>query len=285
MRRFVLIFIFLILVIIVGLFFYQGNDFKKNDSISSSDEDIASLHTVKGVIDVEKAVGEAIKDHGKSYRKGEYIAEGHIILSTEQKANEVKVYAIASVGVFEFQDRMFAIVSGSGAIPTVVTFSVGKHGRYKLVAYEEPIDGDKYTESIKRMFPKKHHLKVLYAEKYYDELVKQQEEQAKEYLKKIGRDAKVITSYVEKRPLNISIQAMNYFLQMRSSDPFLNECPDWLGTREVIEKGVRYVYETSQSKTNDGRDAVVLRKMKEDGTIIEMRKYVIEENQIKRTEE
>ncbi|WP_461202818.1 hypothetical protein [Anoxybacillus sp. TBDG-1] len=88
MGRFVVIFIFLILVIIVGLFFYQGNDFKKNDSISSSDEDISSLHTVKGVIDVGKAVSESIRDHGKTYRKGEYIAAGHIILSTEQKAND-----------------------------------------------------------------------------------------------------------------------------------------------------------------------------------------------------
>ncbi|KFZ41770.1 hypothetical protein JS80_14660 [Anoxybacillus sp. KU2-6(11)] len=126
---------------------------------------------------------------------------------------------------------------------------------------------------------------MLYAEKYYDELAKQQERQAREYLKQIGRDAKVSTLYVEKQPLNISVEAMNHFLTLLGSDSFLNECPDWLGTREVIEQGIRYVYETSQSKTNGGRDTVVLRKMKEDGTIIEMRKYVIEENQIKRTEE
>ncbi|KHF29510.1 hypothetical protein LR68_01871 [Anoxybacillus sp. BCO1] len=87
---------------------------------------------------------------------------------------------------------------------------------------------------------------------------------------------------MEKQPLNISVQAMNHFLRMLSSDPFLNECPDWLGTREVIEQGIRYVYETSQSKTNDGGDVVTLRKMKEDGAVIDMRQYVIEENKLKR---
>ncbi|PIC03738.1 DUF4825 domain-containing protein [Anoxybacillus flavithermus] len=243
------------------------------------------LYALKGVGGVEKAVSEAIKKHGKSYRKGEYIAEGHIILGTEQKENKVKAYTIASIGVFEFQDGIFAIVSGSGAIPTVMTFSIDEHGQYKLIAYEEPLDGDAYAKSVKRMFPKKYYSQVLYAEKYYDELAKQQERQAREYLKQIGRDAKVSTLYVEKQPLNISVEAMNHFLTLLGSDSFLNECPDWLGTREVIEQGIRYVYETSQSKTNGGRDTVVLRKMKEDGTIIEMRKYVIEENQIKRTEE
>ncbi|MGJ7035478.1 transcriptional regulator [Anoxybacillus eryuanensis] len=284
MRKFA-IFSLLIVAMIVAMLFYGGNDFKAKDAIPILDENGSSSYELKDATNVEKAVSEAIKEHGKTYGKGEYITEGHIILGTERKENEVKAYTIASVGVFEFQDRIFTIVSGSGAIPTVMTFSIDEHGQYKLVAYEEPLDGEEYVESIKKMFPKKYDSKVLNAEKYYGELVKQQEKQAKEYLKKIGRDAKVITSYVEKQPLNISVQAMNYFLQMRSSDPFLNECPDWLGTREVIEQGVRYVYETSQSKANDGRDVVVFRKMKEDGTIIEMRKHVIEENQIKRIEE
>ncbi|ACJ32675.1 DUF4825 domain-containing protein [Anoxybacillus flavithermus] len=239
------------------------------------------LYALKGVGDVEKAVSEAIKEHGKTYGKGEYITEGHIILGAEQKGNEVKAYTIASVGVFEFQDGIFAIVSGSGAIPTVMTFSIDEHGQYKIIAYEEPLDGDAYAKSVKRMFPKKYYSQVLYAEKYYDELAEQQERQAREYLKQIGRDAKVSTWHVEKQPLNISVEAMNHFLTMLGSDPFLSKCPDWLGTREVIEQGIRYVYETSQSKTNDERDVIVLKKMEEDGTIIDMRQYVIGENKLK----
>ncbi|WP_238798982.1 MULTISPECIES: transcriptional regulator [unclassified Anoxybacillus] len=281
MRKFA-IFSLLIVAMIVAMLFYGGNDFKAKDAMPILDENGSSSYELKDATNVEKAVSEAIKKHGKSYRKGEYIAEGHTILSIEQKGNEVKAYTIASVGVFEFQDGIFAIVSGSGAIPTVMTFSIDEHGQYKLIAYEEPLDGDAYAKSVKRMFPKKHYSKVLYVEKYYDELAKQQERQAREYLKQIGRDAKVSTSHVEKQPLNISVEAMNHFLTLLGSDSFLNECPDWLGTREVIEQGIRYVYETSQSKTNDGRDVIVLRKMREDGTVIDMRQYVIEENKLKR---
>nr|WP_284693512.1 transcriptional regulator [Anoxybacillus kestanbolensis] len=264
------------------MFFYDGNDFNEKDTIPILDKNDSNSYELKDATNVEKAVSEAIKEHGKTYGKGEYITEGHIILGAEQKGNEVKAYTIASVGVFEFQDGIFAIVSGSGAIPTVMTFSIDEHGQYKLIAYEEPLDGDAYAKSVKRMFPKKYYSQVLDAEKYYDELAKQQERQAREYLKQIGRDAKVSTSYVEKQPLNISVEAMNHFLTMLGSDSFLNECPDWLGTREVIEQGIRYVYETSQSKTNDGRDVIVLREMKEDGTVIDMRQYVIRENKLKR---
>ncbi|MCL6616996.1 MAG: transcriptional regulator [Anoxybacillus ayderensis] len=267
---------------IIGMFFYGENDFKAKDAMPILDESVSSSYERKDATNVETAVSEAIKEHGKTYGKREYITEGHVILDTEQKGNKVKAYTIASVGVFEFQDGIFTIVSGSGAIPTVMTFSIDEHGQYKLIAYEEPLDGEAYVESIKKMFPKKYDSKVLYAEEYYDELAKQQERQAQEYLKNIGRHAKVSISYVEKQPLNISVQAMNHFLRMLSSDPFLNECPDWLGTREVIEQGIRYVYETSQSKANDGRDVVTLRKMKEDGTVIDMRQYVIEENKLKR---
>ncbi|MCX8001337.1 MAG: transcriptional regulator [Anoxybacillus mongoliensis] len=281
MRKFA-IFSLLIVAMIVAMLFYGGNDFKAKDAMPILDENGSSSYELKDATNVETAVSEAIKEHGKTYGKGEYITEGHIILGTEQKGNEVKAYTIASIGVFEFQDGIFTIVSGSGAIPTVMTFSIDEHGQYKLIAYEEPLDGDAYAKSIKRMFPKKHHSQVLYAEKYYDELVKQQERQAQEYLKQIGRDAKVSISYVEKQSLNISVEAMNHFLTMLGSDSFLNECPDWLGTREVIEQGIRYVYETSQSKANDGRDVVVFRKMKEDGTVIYMRQYVIEENKLKR---
>lgn len=281
MRK-VAIFSSLIAIMIIGMFFYGENDFKAKDAMPILDESGSSSYERKDATNVETAVSEAIKEHGKTYGKGEYITEGHVILETEQQGNKVKAYTIASVGVFEFQDGIFTIVSGSGAVPTVMTFSIDEHGQYKLIAYEEPLDGEAYVESIKKMFPKKYDSKVLYAEEYYDELAKQQERQAQEYLKKIGRHAKVSLSYVEKQPLNISVQAMNHFLRMLSSDPFLNECPDWLGTCEVVEQGIRYVYETSQSKANDGRDVVTLRKMKEDGTVIDMRQYVIEENKLKR---
>jgi len=42
-----------------------------------------------------------------------------------------------------------------------------------------------------------------------------------------------------------------------------------------VEDGIRYIYETLQSKTDDGYDLITFKKTKEDGTLIEERKYKI----------
>ena len=62
-------------------------------------------------------------------------------------------------------------------------------------------------------------------------------------------------------------------------NPFLNDCPYWLGTREKVEEGVRYIYETAQSKTSDGYDLMIFQKKEEDGTVLEELKYKIAGNE------
>jgi len=44
-----------------------------------------------------------------------------------------------------------------------------------------------------------------------------------------------------------------------------------------VEDGIRYIYETLQSKTDDGYDLITFKKTKEDGTLIEERKYKLSE--------
>ena len=56
---------------------------------------------------------------------------------------------------------------------------------------------------------------------------------------------------------------------------FINNCPYWLGTREKLENGVRVIYETSQSKSNDGYDLITFKETKVDGTVVEERSYKI----------
>ena len=58
---------------------------------------------------------------------------------------------ISSLGVFGFEDGIFTIVSGSGAIPTVMTFSKVNDGNYNLMEYKEPQDGSYYGKSIMDM--------------------------------------------------------------------------------------------------------------------------------------
>ncbi|WP_315078912.1 hypothetical protein [uncultured Clostridium sp.] len=43
----------------------------------------------------------------------------------------------------------------------------------------------------------------------------------------------------------------------------------------IIPISIRSIYETSQSKSDYGYELIILRKIKEDGTVIEERKYKI----------
>lgn len=225
--------------------------------------------------DIEQAVSKAIKSQGKNYLKGEVTTEGHNILEVEEKDNVVKAYVISSFGYFSFENGIFTEISGSGAIPTVMTFSKNTNGEYSLIEYKEPKDGELYNDSIKEMFPEKLWENVKSNESY-SELAKAKETQAKEYLKEIGRTAEVSSKYVEKKRPNINASAEDkLFIYFGKEDSFLNKCPDWLGTRENIEDGVREIYETSQSKSSDGYDVITFKETKADGTVIEQRSYKI----------
>lgn len=227
--------------------------------------------------DIDEAVSLAIKSQVSGYKQGEVATEGHIILDTEEKQGEVKVYTISSCGAFGFENGVFTKISGSGAIPTVITFAKDESGGLSLVEYKEPLDGSYYGKSKKEMFPEKLWDEVLSEHKYYPELLKQQEEQAAAYLKSIGREAEVNGNHVEKKLADINVEASNkLFAGNTKYDMELNKFPYWLGTIELVEDGVRYIYETSQTKTSDGFDMIVFKKTKEDGSLVKEYRYKIE---------
>ena len=117
---------------------------------------------------------------------------------------------------------------------------------------------------------------MLNAQSYNTNLSNQQESQAKNYLKSINRNAKVSVVSAQKKLPNINVQASNkLFAELGKSDELINNCPYWIGTREKIENNVRYIYGTSQSKTNDGYDLITFTKTKAGGTIVKESKYKI----------
>lgn len=225
---------------------------------------------------IDAAVSLAIKAQSKRYKSGEVSTEGHITLDSEEKDGKVKVYTIASYGAFGFENGIFTIVSGSGAISTVMTFSRNENVKYLLQKYKEPMDDTYNFKSKKAMFPKRLWDKALYEQKYYPDLAKQQEEQAKQYLLSIGRTAKVSASYVVRKLPKINVEAFNkLFSEFTKVNPEFNNFPYWLGTKELLTNGVRYIYETSQSKTSDGFDVITFKKTKENGFIVEEYQYKI----------
>jgi len=247
--------------------------------VQKHDDERASLRNTPGTKSpdpLEVAVSEAIKGQANAYGLGEVATEGHVILEREDKNGVIKVYTIASYGAFGFENGVFTKISGSGAIPTVMTFKKNENGVYSLLEYVEPTDGEGYVESIKELFPSRLHSQVLSTSQYNAGLAAQQEAQAAEYLKSIGRSARVSAAYVEKELPNINAEASNkLFAELTKINPLLNNYPYWLGTREGVENGIRYIYETSQSKTDDGYDLITFRKTTVDGTVVQEIQYKV----------
>lgn len=226
---------------------------------------------------IEEAVSLAIKEQRKSYADGEAYTEGHIILDTEEKDGIIKAYTLASYGAFGFENGVFTKISGSGSIPTVITFRKNQNSEYLLIEYKEPMDGAGNIDSTKKMFPERLWDMVLNQKQdKYTILAKQQENQARQYLKSIGRNAEISEKYVDKQLAKIDVDASNkLFAGYTKNDVELNNFPYWIGTKELIQNGVRYIYETSQSKTDDGYDLIFFKKSKENGTIVKEYKYKI----------
>ncbi|HYE11708.1 MAG TPA: DUF4825 domain-containing protein [Patescibacteria group bacterium] len=275
-------------IVMIALFDKNGKNLGKKQIVIASEDNFSySVKPSLGIIigmnkseerarSMEEAISLAIMARRGAYRSGEIATEGHIILEVEENGPQIKVYTIASYGAFGFENGVFTKISGSGAIPTVITLGKSEEGHHALLDYKEPQDGAGYTNSIKKMFPSWLQQEALAAQHYYSNLAEQQEEQAADYLMSIGRNAEVSAAHVDKVLAKINVEASNkLFSELGKYDVFINTCPYWIGTIEQIENGVRYIYETSQEKTRDGYDIVIFRKKDIEGTVIKEAKYKI----------
>ena len=224
---------------------------------------------------IEQAIHVANIARADGYLPGEFAVEGHVILGVEKKKNITTVYTVSSWGWYGFENRIFEAVSGASGAATVITFSQDGKGEYVLLEYKESQKTDRSGASIRKMFPSKYVNDARHADKFNDELERQWQNQAKKYLKSISREASLGTSYVEKELPTIDAEASNELLEIISRDARMNNFPYWLGTIERLEHGTRYVYETSQSKTNDGDDLMIYTKSEANGKVVAEYHYKI----------
>ncbi|KAB2952929.1 hypothetical protein F9B85_06565 [Heliorestis acidaminivorans] len=201
-KRTTLPFLGILLLLIVGSFFM--NDNLRSPINHSATNNPALLipynagkvykhFSIENPEALESAISNAIKEQGKNYFAGDYLTEGHMILGIEKKDNnkKVTVYTVASVGWFSFENGFFTKISGTGAVPTVMTFAENNLGAYELLTYREPEDGSNYAASIKKMFPEDLQELLFTSQVNYLYLDLQQEAQAKAYLQSIGSTAEV----------------------------------------------------------------------------------------------
>lgn len=211
---------------------------------------------------LDEAVGSAIlQENQDSYSSGECNVEGHIILGYVEDSGTTTVYALTMYGYYGFQNGYFTKVSGSGVIPTVFTFKDSENG-YICTKVEEPEDGEGYSDSLKKLFPSVYHPRI-FAEWKSDSLDLKSQEQAyaASYLKKIGRDAKIgdygdFGYYTLLTDVGVSVEVDNSTNTLQFCD-----YPWWIGNREVLENGIRYVYEMSY---NDKEHEIVFKKYEYD---------------------
>ena len=201
----------------------------------------------------ETLVSQVLLDHASSdYLQGECAAEGHIILDTVQEEEFWKIYTLASVGQYGFCSGHFEKISGSGAIPTMITIGQEENGDYYCHGIWEPTDGNGYEDSIKETFPEELWDKVLNAHERYGELQEQEEAYAQAYLQSIGREAPIGDYGDFEHPLftenGMSVEVSNALLAIEKLYPF----PMFIGNVEQMENGVRYVYETAWDYQRNG---------------------------------
>lgn len=193
----------------------------------------------------DEAVALALLDQAQSgYQSGECPAEGHIILASVpgDEADTVLVYAQCSVGNYGFVSGNFEEVSGSGAIPSRLTFSRDENGGLTLTDFWQAEDGSRYADSIRETFPADLVGLALDTQSYYPDLQKQKEAYARAYLEKIGRVAEIGEFADFEHPLaseqGMSVEVSNALMEQFPDYPF------FLGDQERIEDGVRWVYTT-----------------------------------------
>ena len=220
---------------------------------------------------IDELVADAIiSSENGSYSEGECVAEGHVILGTENPESDGQpdkkiVYVMTSYGEYGFQNGAFVKVSGSGVIPVRITFDSNN----KLLEYKMPMDGSYYASSIKEMFPQDMWKQALSeSDSFYGECFAQEKAYAQKYLDKIGRKAEILEN-ADTKLSDMDTEASNTLLDLYYDYPY------WIGTEEKIENGVRCVYEKKWQSSGGGDGTVTYLKY-EYGSEKVLEKTVIE---------
>lgn len=213
----------------------------------------------------------------------ECMGEGHMILGYADKNGVTEVYALCSYIGYGFVNGVLVDNTGSFCIPTLVTFEKTKDGGYVFKSAEEAEDGGQFIPSIKKMFPADLAETAISAasdEAITTSMQEQCDAYAANYLKVIGRDAKISAYHEEDFKLlsdyGVSADVENILYGMYPEYGF------YVGSFESIENGVRYVYAVQWEGNKKGTGTVTYTKTRYDsGKAVEKHVYSIKGDSIK----
>ena len=244
---------------------------------ASSEEEVKDPEITSSLDD---AVGAGIiLCENNLFKAGETSGEGHIVMDKDEADADgnIKCYCLTMFGAYEFQNGAFVKCAGTGVIPAVITVKQNDDGTFEFVSMVEAEDGSKFVDSIKENFPEPLWSRcITIDDDDMNELEKQERSYAEEYLGTLGREDVEVGDYADFEHTlltdeGVSVEVSNKMLDVQSGDGFEFFCPSWLGDREVLDDGVRYIYETEYDKK---KQVIIFSKTDyETGKVLETSKY------------
>ena len=195
---------------------------------------------------LEQAVLSAVLEENRGkYLPGEFQGAGCQMVETFPEGEELRVYAWTEYIEYAFQDGQFVNISGTRA-KAFLRFEVQEE-RYTLKEYLvlDPTSGLTDEQLEKLIAPIKETGKdYLYTEEDLAALRQQVDDSARRYLQSIGREAAVCerSGHEENSLFSLGVNEEVYY-QITENEA-AKAYPDWTGSCETVEDGVRYVYTT-----------------------------------------
>ena len=245
------------LVIMSGILLTNGvSEHKDNNSLGGFD--VSSN-------DLDEAISKSIIEVYLSNLEGELPVESHEILGKSENEDYVEVYLMTTYGIYEFQNNIFNLTTAMSNIPMKIKFTK-KDNQYNYVDSKIAEDGGLFEESLYEMFPKKQASQALNNSldgNYSKKLLEKLNKKAEYYVKNLGREAQVTYNYVPKKELNeVALKGMSGIEE-------LYNYPQYIGTREVLESGTRYIYETAYNERTGILSFYKYKENKETSNIIQ----------------
>ncbi len=310
MKKFVVV--FTVVIFIVFGISYCGNSDIKTGTISDKEWaeyeknskvniDKTFTGTIKEIIDkyilynieisYEKADQVVVDDKDTLYVKklhskdknyyNEFETVVHKTFSTKKNGDEITSYISYDYRGYSFVNGDFVENSACSRIPAKITLKEVGDNTYKVICCVIAQDGEYYAPSIKRMFPT-FVRGEYYADFYHRRIEKKLFENAQNYLQVIGRKAE-IKDYLDTTELlsyryddesmgEAEIDRLYDLLQ----DFEWKDYPTWIGTREVVRNGKRYIYMAEEKKLGKRKYLITYTKIDENGNMLEQYKVNVD---------
>lgn len=194
----------------------------------------------------EAVLAAVLQENAGRYLPGEFQGAGCKIIETFQEGQETAaVYALINYTEYGFEDGRFVNLSGTGA-RVLIHFDLRTSSGPAPIDYTvlDPTSGLTDAQLEELMAPLLETGKeYLYTEEDVQQLRAQADAAAREYLQGIGRQAEVGERESHEESTLLALLDEQVYDRI-AQDAAASRYPDWVGTCEQVEDGIRYVYET-----------------------------------------